>query len=125
MRTLIINLKGELTKLKINFKTLNLVNFKSHQDLSVEFGDLTKITGDNAKGKSSIGEAITFLLYGTDLMGSKLDPTPVTYEADETMVSLLLNVDGKDLLLGRELKKGKTKYYVNEVPSKATEFNAI
>lgn len=125
MRTLIINLKGELTKLKINFKTLNLVNFKSHQDLSVEFGDLTKITGDNAQGKSSIGEAITFLLYGTDLMGSKLDPTPVTYEADETLVTLLFEVDGKQVLLGRELKKGKTKYYINEVPSKATEFNAI
>jgi len=111
--------------LKIIFKELSLQNFKSHQELSVNFGERTDITGDNAKGKSSILEAITFLLYGTDTLGSKLDPTPITYDTDETMVSLLLNIDGKALLLGRELKKGKTKYYINEVPSKAGEFNEI
>lgn len=111
--------------MQIKFKTLTLTNFKSHEDLEVKFGDLTKILADNAKGKSSIGEAITWLLYGTDAVGSKLDPTPVTYKADETTATLLLNVDGKDLLLGRGLKKGKAHYYVNEVPSKAGEFNEI
>ncbi|UOQ85668.1 AAA family ATPase [Gracilibacillus salinarum] len=111
--------------MQIKFKELKLNNFKSHQDLQVNFGEVTKITGDNAKGKSSVLEAISWLLYGIDTLGSKTDPAPVTYEADETMVSLLLDVDGKDLLLGRELKKGKTKYLINEVPSKATEFNEI
>lgn len=109
----------------IKFKTLTLENFKSHQDLKVEFGDLTQITGNNAKGKSSIFEAITFLVYGTDAFNSKMDPTPITYEAEQTMVSLLLNVDGKDLLIGRGLKKGKVSYYINDVPSKATEFNGL
>lgn len=112
-------------KLLIKFKELVLKNFKSHQDINVNFGERTDILGDNAQGKSSLGESISWLLYGTDTLGSKLDPSPVTYEADETMVSLLLNVDGKDLLLGRELKKGKAKYYINEVPSKATEFSEI
>jgi DNA repair exonuclease SbcCD ATPase subunit len=112
-------------KLQIKFKTLALSNFKSHQDLTVNFGERTVALGDNAKGKSSIGEAITFLLYGNDLMGSKLDPSPVTYKADNTLVELLLNVDGKDVLLGRELVKGKAKYYINEVPSKAGEFNEV
>lgn len=109
----------------IKFKYINLKNFKSHQDITVNFGERTDILGDNAKGKSSISESISWILYGTDALGSKLDPSPVTYEADETMGSLLLNVDGKDLLLGRELKKGKAKYYINEVPSKATDFNEI
>lgn len=109
----------------INLLTLNLENFKSHQDLAVNFGEVTKITGDNAKGKSSIQEAITFLLYGTDPLGSKLDPSPITYEAEETKVSLLLKVDEKNLLLGRTLKKGKAQYYINEVPSKAGDFNEI
>jgi hypothetical protein len=112
-------------KLQIKFKELVLKNFKSHQDITVNFGERTDILGDNAQGKSSLGESITWLLYGTDIVGSKLDPTPVTFDSDETMASLLLNVDGKDLLLGRELKKGKTKYYINEVPSKATEFSEI
>lgn len=111
--------------MQVKFETLTLQNFKSHRDLTVNFGEVTKITGDNAKGKSSIQEAITWLLYGTDAVGSKLDPTPITYDSDETIVTLLLEVDGKQLLLGRGLKKGKAQYYINEVPSKATEFNEI
>lgn len=111
--------------MQIKFKELILKNFKSHQALTVNFGERTDILGDNAQGKSSLGESISWLLYGTDVLGSKLDPTPVTYEADETLATLLLNVDGKDLLLGRELKKGKVKYFINEVPSKATEFSEI
>lgn len=111
--------------MEVKFLQLNLQNFKSHEELEVKFGDLTKIFADNAKGKSSIGEAITWLLYGTDAVGSKLDPTPITYEADETIVTLQLNVDGREMLLGRGLKKGKAQYYINEVPSKAGEFNEI
>lgn len=111
--------------MQIIFKTLELQNYKNHQELSVNFGERTDILGDNGQGKSSIPESIIYLLYGTDAMGSKLNPTPVTYESDETLASLFLNVDGKDLLLGRGLKKGKAQYFINEVPSKATEFNEI
>lgn len=116
--------------MQIKFKSLKLQNFKSHQDLTVNFGEHTVITGDNDKGKSSIGEAITWLLYGTDMYGvkmtGKLDPEPTTYEADLTSVSLLMEVDGKDLLFEREVKNGKTKYSFNGVPgTKATEFSEI
>lgn len=111
--------------MQIIFKTLTLQNFKFHRDLKVEFGDLTKISGENAKGKSTIPESIPWLVYGTDVFGSKMDPTPITYESDETLVTLLLSVDGKNRLLGRGLKKGKTQYYLNEVPSKAGEFNEV
>lgn len=111
--------------MEIKFNQLTLQNFKSHKDLVVKFGDMTKILADNAKGKSSIGEAITFLLYGTDLVGSKLDPSPVTYQAENTLVTLLLSVEDGELLLGREIAKGRNKFYVNEVPSKATEFNEV
>ncbi|GIN60495.1 hypothetical protein J27TS8_04880 [Robertmurraya siralis] len=111
--------------MNIIFKQLVLKNFKSHQDITVNFGERTDITGDNAVGKSTIVEAPCYVLYGTDALGGKLDPTPITYDADETLVSLLLNVDGKELLLGRGLKKGKAVYYVNEVPKKAGEFNGV
>ncbi|MGG4155881.1 AAA family ATPase [Peribacillus muralis] len=111
--------------MQVIFKTLTLVYYKSHRDISVNFGEQTDITGDNAKGKTSITEAIPWLLYGTDGLGSKLDPTPITYEAEETRVSLLLEVDGKELMLGRSLKKNKTIYHVNDVPSKAGEFNEV
>lgn len=111
--------------MKIKFKALNLINFKNHENLEVKFGDLTKILADNYQGKTSIGESVTWLLYGTDMIGSKLDPSPTTYEADNTLATLLLDVDGKDVLLGREIAKGSNKYYVNEVPSKAGDFNEV
>lgn len=111
--------------MKIIAKELKVEEFKSHHDLSIIFGEVTEITGDNAKGKSTIPETISWLLYGTDTLGSKLDPTPLTYETDQTMVQLLLSAGGKDLLLGRGLKKGKTQYYINEIPSKAGEFSEI
>ena len=111
--------------MEIKFKQLTLQNFKSHKDLVVKFGDMTKILADNAKGKSSIGEAITFLLYGTDMVGSKLDPSPITYQAENTLVTLHLCVEDGELLLGREIVKGRNKFYVNEVPSKATDFNEV
>lgn len=111
--------------MEIKFKELKLQNFKSHQESTVNFGERTVITGDNAKGKSTVLEGPSWLLYGTDTLGSKMEPTPVTYESDETLVKLMLEVNGKETLLGRELRKGKTKYLINEVPSKATEFNEI
>lgn len=110
---------------QVKFMTLELENYKSHEDLKVKFGDLTKISGDNAKGKSSILESVSWILYGTDSLGSKSDPTPITYAADETLVQLLLSVDGKQVLLGRGLKKGKAQSYINEVPSKAGDFNKL
>lgn len=111
--------------MRVVFKRLNLRNYKSHRDLVVEFGPVTRISGDNAKGKSSILESISWTLYGTDAFGSKLDPSPIGYDYDEVKAELLLTVDGKDILLGRGLVKGKTAYWINEVPSKATEFSEL
>ena len=106
----------------IRFKSLKLHNYKSHRDLVVQFGDVTRISGDNAKGKSSILESISWTLYGTCPYGSKVDPSPIGYDFDEVKAELLLTVDGKDILLGRGLAKGKAKYWINEVPAKATEY---
>ncbi|MET1176952.1 AAA family ATPase [Peribacillus simplex] len=111
--------------MQVIFKTMTLVNFKSHRDITVNFGEQTDITGDNAEGKSTICEIPSYVFYGTDALGSKLDPTPITYAAEETKVSLLLEIDGKELMLGRSIKKNKTTYYVNDVPSKAGEFNEV
>jgi DNA repair exonuclease SbcCD ATPase subunit len=111
--------------MQVNFISLKLQNFKNHQDLTVNFGEMTEITGDNGKGKSSTFEAVTWLLYSNDTLGSKMDPTPITYVADETLVQLLLEVDGKQVLLSRGLRNGKAEYYINEEPQKATAFNEV
>ncbi len=111
--------------MQITFKELTLKNYKSHRGLTVNFGEVTKISGDNAKGKSSIIESACWLLYGTDAFSSKVDPSPVTYEADETSVSLLFNEGEKDILLTRSLIKGKAEYAINDTPKKATDFNNL
>jgi DNA repair exonuclease SbcCD ATPase subunit len=108
----------------ITFKKLTLANFKNHAALEIEFGDITNIQGRNGAGKSSIGDAVTWLLYGTDIMGNKLEPKPIGETDVETKVELLLQVDDKQILLGRSQKK-TAKYYINEVPEKATKFNEL
>lgn len=109
--------------MQIAFKTLALENFKNHKSVTVKFGDVTNIQGRNGAGKSSIGDAISWVLFGTDISGSKLDPRPIdTEEGTESKVDLLVSIAGKDILLGR-IQKKTAKYFINEVPKKATEFN--
>jgi DNA repair exonuclease SbcCD ATPase subunit len=110
--------------LNIKFNSLSVLNFKNHKSLDVKFSEITNISGRNGAGKSSIAEAITWCLYGNDPMGTKMDPTPIAEEPpEEVKVELLLSVDGVQTLVGRSLVKGKAKYYINEVPEKATKFS--
>ncbi|MFS0822139.1 AAA family ATPase [Bacillus sp. 1P02SD] len=108
---------------KIEFKSIKLENFKNHKWLKIVFDDITTAEGRNGAGKSSIGDAITWDLFGTDAMGNKLEPNPIGTSL-ETSVELLLQVDGTQILLGRSQKK-TAKYFINEVPKKATEFNDL
>ncbi|WP_456273597.1 AAA family ATPase [Bacillus sp. AK031] len=111
--------------MKIIFKELRIENFKNHKSLLVEFGEVTNIAGRNGAGKSSIGDAVTWALYGTDTMGSKLDPKPIdAEEGTETRVELWIRFNDKDILLSRTQKK-TAKYFINEIPKKATEFNEL
>ncbi|MGX5627301.1 AAA family ATPase [Bacillus cereus] len=110
--------------MKINFKKLSIVNFKNHENLEVTFGEITTISGPNGAGKSSIGEAITWVLYGIDPYGTKNEPKPIGNEDAETKVELLIQVDDKDILIGKAQKKA-AKYFINEVPKKAKEFESF
>lgn len=107
--------------MEIIFKSINITNFNNHETLLIQFDDITNIHGRNGAGKSSIGNAITWNLYGTDVFGTKLDPKPIGTDL-ETKVELLIQVDEKQILLGRTQKK-TSKYYINEIPEKATKFN--
>lgn len=110
--------------MKIQFISLYLENFKNHNKSNIEFADITTIEGRNGAGKSSVAEAVTWCLYGIDALGSKLDPKPLKDKDAETKVELLIQVDDKKILLSR-IQKKTTKYYINEVPEKATKFNEL
>lgn len=108
----------------ISFEKLEIENFKNHKSLSLEFADLNKVTGRNGAGKSSIGDSITWLLFGTDIVGSKLDPKPIYDTSLETKVKLVLTVDSDVITLCRSQKKAAS-YEINGVPEKATAFNEL
>lgn len=110
----------------IRFIELNLVNFTNHRDLTLKYSDITKLSGKNGEGKTSIGSAPAWIFYGTDLLGSKFNPSPTNYEFDRVFASLLFTIDGNQQLFAREInEKGTNVFYHNEVPIKAKEYEAL
>lgn len=106
----------------VRFIELELINFTSHRQQKVVYGDITKLSGKNGEGKTSIGTAPVWILWGIDLFGSKYNPSPTNYEFDRVFASLLLSVDDKQYKFSREIVDGKNSFYVNDVPTKAKEY---
>ncbi|WP_419882763.1 hypothetical protein ACN6MY_03575 [Peribacillus sp. B-H-3] len=67
---------------------------------------------------------VTWALFSTDILGSKLDPKPIHDSSLETKIELLLEVDGKDIKLCRSQKK-TASYHIDGVPEKATAYNEL
>lgn len=133
---------------KITIKKLVLDNFKCHKHLNLSpNGKSLSIYGDNAAGKSSIYDGLTWLLFGKDSHGNgekNIDIKPLDADgkvADHqaiTSVEAVLDVDGTEIALKRSLREvwttkrgsleatydgNSTEYTVDGVPCKAFEYN--
>lgn len=131
----------------IKIKRLALENFKCHKSLTLEFnGSNASIYGDNASGKTSIYDALTWLLFGKDSKGNgekNIEIKPLGENGEvldhlaETAVEAVLIADGEEITLRRTLKEiwttkrgrseqtydGNTsEYYINGVPVKKYTF---
>ena len=131
----------------IKIKQLRLENFKSHKSLCLDFcGNGASILGDNATGKTSIYDALTWLLFGKDSQGNgekniEIKPLDASGEVKdhmaETSVEAVLDVSGEEVALRRTYKEvwstkrgssqasfdGNTsEYYVDGVPVKKNGF---
>ena len=131
----------------IKIKRLRLENFKCHRNLTLNFdGGNASIYGDNATGKTSIYDALTWLLFGKDSQGNgekniEIKPLDADGEVKDhealTAVEAVLDVNGEELQLRRTYKEvwttkrgsstatfdGNTsEYYVNGVPCKKNAF---
>ena len=127
----------------IILKKLILKNFKGIKDLTIDFGKITNICGDNGTGKTSIFDAFTWLLFDKDSQDrSKFDIQPLDKDNNiihmlDTEVTGTLEIDGVETTLRKvlkekwvkkrgevqaELKGTETSYYVDEVPFKQGEF---
>ena len=134
-----------MTEIKI--KRLGLENFKCHKSLNLNFdGGNASIYGDNASGKTSIYDALTWLLFGKDSQGNgekniEIKPLDASGEVKDhlavTAVEAVLDVNGEEVTLRRTYKEvwttkrgssqatydGNTSdYYVDGVPCKRNAF---
>ena len=132
----------------IKIKKLALENFKSHKSLTLELnGRNASIYGDNATGKTSVYDALTWLLFGKDSKGNgekNIEIKPLDANGEirdhfaETAVEAVLLVDGEEIALKRTLKEiwttkrgsseqtydGNTsEYYIDGVPVKKYTFS--
>lgn len=134
--------------MEIKIKRLSLENFKCHRHLELHFdGANASIYGDNATGKTSVYDALTWLLFGKDSKGNgekNIEIKPlnelgeVRDHLEETAVEAVLLVNGEELALRRTLKevwttkRGSTEatydgntseYYIDGVPCKKYVFS--
>ncbi len=86
---------------------LRVKNFKKLKSFSVDFSSgQTVVMGENAKGKSTVLQAIVVALYGTSAVaGDKKDL--VTWGEKNFSIDLGLHVDGEDLVIARDLRNAK------------------
>lgn len=134
-----------MTEIKI--KRLVLENFKCHKSLRMDFnGSNAVIFGDNATGKTSVYDALVWLLFAKDSAGNgekNIEIKPLDANGNvkdhlaETAVEAVLMVNGEEVTLRRTYKEvwttkrgssqatydGNTsEYYVSGVPCKRNAF---
>ena len=128
---------------------LRLENFKCHALLDLDFGGEDRaVYGDNATGKTSIYDALTWLLFGKDSLGNgekSIDIKPLGADGQVkdheaiTAVEAVLSCDGEETALKRTLRevwttrRGSTElvydgnvsdYFVDGVPCKKNAFDS-
>lgn len=135
--------------MKIKINRLTLENFKCHRQLNLQLdGRSVSIYGDNATGKTSIYDALTWLLFGKDSAGNgekNIDIKPLDANGEVrdhqaiTSVEAEFLADGDTVTLRRTYREvwttrrgtgdpvyeGNTSdYFVDGVPQKKNAFDA-
>lgn len=132
---------------EIKLISLELSNFKCHRHLKLDFdGRNAVISGDNATGKTSVYDAMMWVLFAKDSQGNgeknievkPLDASGNVIDHDAlTEVAVVLDVNGEELNLRRtyrekwETKRGSSDavytgntsdYFIDGVPVKRNAF---
>lgn len=132
----------------IKLISLELNNFKCHSHLKLDFqGKNASLFGDNATGKTSVYDSMTWLLFGRDSRGNgeklmevkPLDASGKVKDHDAlTEVEVVFSVNGVEIALRRTLKEVWTTrrghseavysgnvsdYYIDSVPVKKNVFS--
>ena len=101
--------------MKITIKSIHIENFKGINMLDVNFSVKTKISGQNAVGKTTIFDAFTWLLFNKNSAGEEkfnvrpLDKDGKRIDNVEIKVVAVLDVDGKEVELSKVQKQNWVK----------------
>ena len=124
--------------MKVILLKLILENFMMYASATFDFAELTRIMGKNGKGKSSIVNAYTWLLFNCDY---ELSDNPVvrrtvdgkSVDDMDTAVTAVFDIDGKEVTAKKVQKrtyskdgssyKDDNKYFINDVPKTLRDFN--
>ena len=101
--------------MKVTIKSIHIENFKGIKELDVNFSEKTKISGQNAAGKTTIFDAFTWLLFNKNSAGDeKFNVRPLNKEGTridnvEIRVVAIMDVDGKEVELSKVQKQNWVK----------------
>ncbi len=103
----------------MKLKSLKLENFRQHEDSYLEFSDgITIINGVNGSGKSTILEAITWAIYGTEAARGNKDTIKFNRAKPRTkvLVELVFEIDKDTFKVLRYLDKAEVYLGDNPAP---------
>ena len=126
----------------LKLKTLHLENFKGIRNLEIAFADgTTSIYGDNATGKTTVYDALTWLLFGKDSSSSaKFTIKPVDVQGVTPTVTAVYSVNGEPLKLRKVLREKWSKprgcavaqydgdtveHFIDDVPRKESDYKRM
>jgi DNA repair exonuclease SbcCD ATPase subunit len=104
------------------WKSVKIENFKGCKSLTVDFTDKTLICGQNASGKTTVLDAVTWLLFGKDSQDrEKFEIRPLDSDGNkihnvEISVVGVCEVDGKEYTFSRKQKENWVKKRGSENP---------
>ena len=109
--------------MKVSIKSISLQNFKGCKNATYNFGEKTTIRGRNASGKSTIFDALTWVLFNKDSLGNEkfsirpLDKDGKQIDNVEINVTAILDIDGKEVELSKTQKQKWTKKRGSDSPT--------
>lgn len=125
--------------MKATLKSLHLENFKGTKDKTYEFGKITRVSGMNRLGKTTIATAWFWLLADKNYeLVSNPNIRPDDVEECVPTVTAVLDVDGKEITIAKMQKRKVGKpdangiskvtltntYEINSVPKTERDFKA-
>ena len=129
--------------MQIEIRSMGISNFKGIHSLHLDFhSGVNTLYGDNATGKTSVYDALTWLLFGKDSHGNSTFSIKPADAAPGVMpeVTAVLSVNGETLTLRKTMRErwekhrgstearfagNTTDYFVDDVPRKEGEYKRI